>query len=124
MKTATFFIRTVIGILLILVAIAYFFNLMPDLESNGNFKAFQLGLISSVYLMPMVKIIELLCGISYISGKFVSLSNIMVLPVSINIMFINFFLNPNGIPLALFVFLGNLFLIYRNWDNYKGLFVA
>ena len=122
MKTATFFIRTVIGILLILVAIAYFFNLMPDLESNGNFKAFQLGLISSVYLMPMVKIIELLCGISYISGKFVSLSNIMVLPVSINIMFINFFLNPNGIPLALFVFLGNLFLIYSYRKNYKPLF--
>lgn len=122
MKTATFFIRTVIGILLILVSLAYFFNLMPDLESNGNFKAFQLGLISSVYLMPMVKIIELLCGISYISGKFVSLSNIMVLPVSINIMFINFFLNPNGIPLALFVFLGNLFLIYSYRKNYKPLF--
>lgn len=122
MKTATFFIRTVIGILLILVSIAYFFNLMPDLESNGNFKAFQLGLISSVYLMPMVKIIEFLCGISYITGKFVSLSNIMVLPVSINIMFINFFLNPNGIPLALFVFLGNLFLIYSYRKNYKPLF--
>ena len=124
MKTATFFIRTIIGILLILVSLAYFFNLMPDLSSSGDFKAFQLGLISSVYLMPMVKTIELLCGISYLSGKYVTLSNIMVLPVSTNILFLNFFLNPNGIPLAIFVFLGNLFLIYSYWKNYKPLFKA
>jgi putative oxidoreductase len=122
MKTATFFIRTIIGLLLIFVSVAYFFNLMPDLASTGDFKAFQLGLISSVYLMPMVKTIELLCGISYLSGQYVALSNIIVLPVSTNILFINFFLNPNGIPLALFVFLGNLFLIYTYWKSYKSLF--
>jgi len=124
MKTAIFLIRTVIGILLILIALAYFFNLLPDLSTTGDFKAFQLGLISSVYLMPMVKTIELLCGISYVVGKYVALSNLMVLPVSINILFLNFFLNPNGLPLALFVFLGNLFLIYSYWKNYKPLFIA
>lgn len=122
MKTATLFVRTIIGLLLIFVSLAYFLNLMPDLSSTGDFKAFQLGLISSVYLMPMVKTIELLCGISFITGKYVTLSNIMVLPVSINILFINFFLNPNGIPLAIFVFAGNLFLIYSYWKNYKSLF--
>lgn len=124
MKTATLFIRTVIGILLILVALAYFFNLMPDLSNSGDFKAFQLGLISSVYLMPMVKTIELLCGISFLTNKYVTLSNLIVLPVSTNILFINFFLNPNGIPLAIFVFCGNLFLIYSYWKNYKPLFKA
>ncbi|MDR6844631.1 DoxX family protein [Flavobacterium granuli] len=122
MKTATIFIRTVIGLLLVFVSIAYFFNIMPDLANSGDFKAFQLGLISSVYLMPMVKTIELLCGISYLSGQYVALSNLIVLPVSTNILFINFFLNPNGLPLALFVFLGNLFLIYIYWKNYKNLF--
>jgi hypothetical protein len=122
MKTATFFIRTIIGLLLVLVSTAYFFNLMPDLVSSNDFKAIQLGLISSVYLMPIVKTVELLCGISYLSGQYVALTNIMVLPVSINILFYDFFLNPNGIPLALFVFLGNLFLIYMHKKNYKSLF--
>jgi len=32
--------------------------------------------------------------------------------------------NTNGLPLAIFVFLGNLFLIYKYWKNYKSLFVA
>ena len=122
MKTVTFFIRTLIGLLLIFVSVSYFFNLMPELVSDGDFKAIQLGLIASVYLMPMVKTIELLCGISYLSNQYVALTNIIVLPVSINILFYSFFLNPSIIPLALFVFLGNLFLIYTHWKNYKGLF--
>lgn len=119
MKTATFFIRTIIGLLLICIAIAYFFNLMPELESTENFKAFNVGLISSVYLMPLIKTIVLLCGISYLTGQYVVLSNIIILPVSTNILFIDFFLNPNGLPLALFIFLGNLFLIYVHRKSYK-----
>jgi putative oxidoreductase len=122
MKIATIFVRSLIGLVLIFVSVAYFFNLLPELSSTGDFKAFQVGLIASVYLMPMVKTIELICGISYLSGRYVTLSNIVVLPVSINILFINFFLNQSVLPLAIFIFLGNIFLIYRYWKNYKSLF--
>lgn len=122
MKNVIFFIRVVIGILLIFVSITYFFNLMPELVSDGDFKAIQLGLISSVYLMPMVKTIEFLCGLSYLSNQYVALTNIIILPVTTNILFYSFFLNPSIIPLALFVFVGNIFLIYIHWKNYKGLF--
>lgn len=122
MKTATFFIRTIIGLLLVCMSLAYFFNLVPELESTENFKAFNVGLVSSVYLMPLIKTIVLLCGISYLFGQYVVLSNIIILPVSTNLLFIDFFLNPNGLPLAIFIFLGNLFLIYAHWKSYKGLF--
>ena len=85
---------------------------MPEPETTGNFKAFQLGLIASTYLMPLAKSIELLCGLSFVTGKFVTLANIIILPITLNILFINFFLSPEGIPIAIFIFLGNLFLIY------------
>jgi putative oxidoreductase len=97
---------------------------MPEPTTDGDFKAFQIGLIASNYLIPLAKSVELLCGISFVSGRFVTLANILILPVTVNILFINFFLSPSGIPLALFVFFGNLFLIYSHWNNYKGLFVA
>lgn len=121
MKTATFFIRTVIGLVLISMSIAYFFNLIPELESTENFKAFHVGLISSVYLLPLIEITIFLCGVSYLLGQYVVLTNIIILPVSTNILFIDFFLNPNGLPLALFIFLGNLFLIYSHRKSYKNL---
>lgn len=124
MKITILVIRTLIGLLLLFTSIGFFLKMLPEPTTTGNFKAFQVGLIASTYLMPLAKSIELLCGLSFVSGRYVTLANILILPITVNILFINFFLTPEGIPLALFMFLGNLFLIYRHWHNYKSLFVA
>lgn len=124
MKIAIIIIRTLIGLLFLFTSIGFFLKLLPEPELTGNFKAFQVGLVASTYLIPLAKTVELLCGLSFVSGRFVTLANLLILPVTINILFINFFLTPEGIPIALFVFFGNLFLIYSHWGNYKGLFVA
>ncbi|WP_269684932.1 DoxX family protein [Flavobacterium lacustre] len=124
MKIATIIIRTLIGLLLLFASISYFLNLMPEPETNGNFKAFNVGLVASTYIMPLAKTIELLCGLAFVSGRYVTLANILIMPITLNILFINFFLSPDGIPIAILLFLGNLFLIYRYWNNYKSLFTA
>lgn len=123
MKIATIIIRTLIGLLLLFASISFFLKLMPEPVTTGDFKAFQVGLIASTYLMPLAKTVELLCGIAYVSGRFVTLANIMILPVTLNILLINVYMTPENLPIALFVFLGNLFLIYSYWTNYKSLFV-
>lgn len=122
MKIATTIIRILIGLLLLFASISYFFHLMPEPETTGNFKAFNVGLVAATYLMPLAKGIELLCGLAFVSNRFVTLANILILPITINILFINIFLTPEGIPIAGALFLGNLFLIYRYWDNYKSVF--
>ena len=122
MKIATTIIRILIGLLLLFASISYFFHLMPEPETTGNFKAFNVGLVAATYIMPLAKGVELLCGLAFVSNRFVTLSNILILPITINILFINIFLTPEGIPIAGALFLGNLFLIYRYWDNYKSVF--
>jgi uncharacterized membrane protein YphA (DoxX/SURF4 family) len=124
MKITIIITRTLIGLLFLMTSIGFFLKLLPEPEFTGNFKAFQLGLVASNYLIPLAKSVELLCGLSFVTGFYVTLANILVLPVTVNIVFINLFLCPKGIPLALFVFFGNLFLIYSHWNNYKSLFVA
>lgn len=124
MKIATIIVRTLIGLLFLFTSIGFFLKLLPEPEFTGNFKAFQIGIVASTYLIPLAKTVELLCGLSFILGRYVTLANILILPVTINILFINFYLKPDGIPIALFVFLGNIFLITTHWKNYKGLFVA
>ena len=124
MKIATIVIRTLIGLLLLFASIGFFLKLLPEPTTTGDLKAFQLGLVASTYLMPMAKSIELLCGLSFVTGRYVTLANILILPITLNILFINFFLTPEGIPVALFMFIGNIFLIYRYWKNYKSLFVS
>lgn len=122
MKIATTIVRILIGLLLLFASISYFLHLMPEPETTGNFKAFNVGLIAATYIMPLAKAIELLSGLAFVTNKFVTLANIMVLPVTINILFINIFLTPENIPIAAALFMGNLFLISRYWDNYKSVF--
>jgi len=124
MKITTIIIRTLIGALLLFAAISYFFQLFPEPPLAGNMKIFNDGIKASIYLMPMVKMVELLCGISFITGKFTRITYIILMPISINILFTHIFLAPEGVVVASFLFLGNVFLLYTKWDSYKGLFVA
>ncbi|WP_264564660.1 DoxX family protein [Flavobacterium sp. N3904] len=124
MKIATIIIRSLIGLLLLFASISYFLHLFPEPPLEGNMKIFNDGIKASGYLMPLVKIVELLCGLSFITGKFNKLSFILLMPISINILFTHICLAPEGIPVAAFLFVGNIFLIYTKWDSYKGLFEA
>ncbi|UFH45207.1 DoxX family membrane protein [Flavobacterium galactosidilyticum] len=124
MKIAILIIRSLLGILFLYTSVSFFLHLAPEPETTGNFKAFNVGLMASTYLIPLAKSLEFLCGLSFITGRFVTLANIVILPVTLNILLINFFLTPENLPIALFVFFGNIFLIISHWGNYKGLFVA
>lgn len=121
MKLTTTIVRILLGALLIFASLMFFLKLAPEPEATGSFKAFNAGLVASEYIMPLAKAVELLCGISFITNKFVALANLVILPVSLNIFLINFFLSPENLPIGIFVCLANLFLIYRYWDHYKGL---
>lgn len=123
MKIATIIVRVLIGLLLLFASITYFFNIGPaQPAATEEFKVFSTGLITSVYIFPLAKAVELLCGLSFLSGKYVTLANILILPITINILLINYFLSPQNLPIAITMFIGNLFLIYRYWDNYKSVF--
>ena len=124
MKIAAIIIRTMLGLLFLYTSLSYFFHLTPEPISTGEFKAFQLGLVASMYLLPLAKAVELLCGLSFITGKYMTLANIIIFPVTLNILLINYFLTPENLPIAIFVFVGNIFLIFTHWDNYKSLFRA
>lgn len=124
MKIAILIIRSLLGILFLYTSVSFFLHLAPEPETTGNFKAFNVGLMASTYLIPLAKSLEFLCGLSFITGRFVTLANIVILPVTLNILLINFFLTPESLPIALFVFFGNIFLIFSHWSNYKSLFVA
>jgi putative oxidoreductase len=124
MKIATIIIRSLIGLLLLFASISYFLHLFPEPPLAGNMKTFNDGIKASGYLMPLVKTIELICGLSFVIGKFNKLTFILLMPISVNIICTHLFLAPEGIPVAAFLFLGNIFLLYTKWDSYKGLFTA
>ncbi|GAA5224882.1 DoxX family membrane protein [Membranihabitans marinus] len=124
MKIAIIIVRTLLGALFIFSAISYFFNLMPQPELTGNVKLYHEGLEAAVFILPLVKIIELCCGIAFISGRYLALSAVIIFPIVINIVGFHIFLMPDGIPIALFVLLATLFLAYAHREKYASLFVS
>ena len=124
MKIATLIVRILIGVLLLFASLSYFFKFGEQPELVGDMKTVMTGFMATKYILPIAKSVEFICGLSFLSGKFIKFSAILLVPISLNILLINVFLMPEGIPIAAALFLGNLFLIYINWDSYKKLFVA
>jgi putative oxidoreductase len=124
MKIATIIVRVLLGLFLLFASLSYFFKFGEQPTPTGEMAVVMSGFMATKYLFPLAKVVELLSGLSYVSGKFMKLFNLVLLPVSVNILFINAFLAPENLPVALVLLVGNLFLIYTNWNSYKGIFSA
>jgi putative oxidoreductase len=124
MKYAVIIVRTLIGLLFLFASIAYFVFPAPPPDDglSESTKTFLAGLDASRYILPVSKIFELLCGLMFVSGRFVALAVILIFPIALNILLINVIHMPSGIPIAVPLFLGILFLAYSEREKYAPLF--
>ena len=124
LKVTMIVLRTLMGLLFLFASITYLFKLITPPPLTGPMKVFNDGLEASRYLMPTVKVIELICGLAFVSGRFVPLAAVLIAPIIVNILLISVFLGPEGIPFAMFLVLANAFVAYYHRDKYKPLFTA
>jgi uncharacterized membrane protein YphA (DoxX/SURF4 family) len=124
MKVAVIIVRIVMGLLFLVSAIGFFFNLMPQPELSGNAQLFIGGMAASVYLFPLLKVIETLCAIAFLSGRFVPLATVVIFPVTVNILLYHSFLAPQDMIIPVLLFLANVFLAYHYRRNYEMVLAA
>lgn len=124
MKIAVIVVRVLMGLLFLFASISVLFNLIPQPELTGKTKSFMDGVNASVYLMPLIKITELLCGIAFVSGFFVPLATVVIAPITINILLFHIFVDTAGLPVGVFLVLANLFLAYAYWDKFRPMLAA
>lgn len=121
MKIALIIIRTLMGLLFLFASITYLFKLITPPEPTGAMKVFSAGLEASIYLMPTVKVIELICGFAFLFGRFVPLATVLISPIIVNIFLVHLFLDRTGLPFAIFLVFANLFVAYNYRESYKPL---
>jgi uncharacterized membrane protein YphA (DoxX/SURF4 family) len=109
------------GLLFLFASVTFFFKLITPPPPTGAMQLFSDGLAASVYLLPTVKVIELLCAIAFLSGRFVPLATVLIAPIIVNITLTHAFLDPKGLPVAAFLVFANCFVAYANRDSYKPL---
>jgi putative oxidoreductase len=125
MKITMIVIRTLMGLLLLFASIVFLFKIpmgkMPAMSADAQ--AYNAGL-ATVHIMNIVKVIELICGLLFVTGRFVALANIVIFPIVINILLFHATLAPSGVPAAAFLLVGCLFLAYYYRERYAPLFIA
>ncbi|WP_298119521.1 DoxX family protein [Flavobacterium sp.] len=123
MRIAIIIVRLLLGGMMLFASISYFFDLGPAQPTpTGDLATLMAGFMASKYIFPVAKAIELIAGLTLISGKFLRIGVIILLPISINIFLIHAVVTKTEIPIAAAILLANLFLIYANWNSYKHLF--
>lgn len=124
MKIAVIVVRILMGLLFLFASVAYFFKLFPAQEVTGALKSFNEGVEASGYLMQVVKVIELLCALAFLTNRFVPLATVLLFPITLNIVLVHAFMAPEGLPMAIAILIGNLFLAFAYRKQYAPLMIV
>ncbi|MEN0054895.1 MAG: DoxX family membrane protein [Mucilaginibacter sp.] len=124
MKIAVIVVRILVGLMFLFSSVVVLFKLVPQPQLKGDVKVFMDGVNASVYLLPLIKITELICSIALITGRFVTLALVVLFPIMINIVLYHAFLGPENLPIVLALLIGILFLAYAYRRNYVSLFAV
>ncbi len=124
MKIAATIVRILMGLMFIFSSVVVLFKLVPQPEQTGAVKVFMEGMAASVYLLTLIKVTELGCGILFLVGRFAPLATVMIFPITLNILFFHAFVAPEGLVMAIILMLANLFLAYVYRKNYATLVAA
>ncbi|WP_412465403.1 DoxX family membrane protein [Pedobacter sp. KLB.chiD] len=120
MKIAVIVVRVLLAAMYLFASVSFFFNLMPE-EAPAMSAAqttFMSGVMASVYLMPLIKVTELIGGILLLINRTAPLAALIIFPVTLNIFLYHAFLGPKDLPMAGVMLLINFFLFYAYRAKY------
>lgn len=121
-KVGATVVRYLMGLIFLVFGLNGFLNFIPTPPMEGALGTFMGGLAASGYFFPLLKSTEIIAGVLLLSGFYVPLAIAVLGPITLNIFFVHAAMEPSGLPIAIFVFLGNLFLAYAYRENFKGIF--
>jgi uncharacterized membrane protein YphA (DoxX/SURF4 family) len=120
-KHAPLLARVLLGLAFLVFGLNGFLGFipMPALPSDGA--NFMTALMATGYMLPMMKIVEIVAGIALLANRFVPLALVMLTPILINILAFHAFLAPGGLVLAGGLAVLCAYLVYVNRSKYEPL---
>lgn len=116
--------RIILGLIFTLFGINYFVPFLPQPELSEAAGAFFGGLAATGYMLPMVKITELVGGAMLLAGFFVPLALALLAPVVVNIVAFHLFLDLAGMPISILVLALEVFLAWAYRDAFAPMLDA
>jgi putative oxidoreductase len=117
--------RILLGFLYLVFGLDYFFRFIPvQPVHTGVTGAFIAGLKGIGYFYPMMKVIQIVCGLSLMFNRYAPFSAVVLFPISLNVLLFHTILVPSGWLMGVFLFVPNVLLGIGWWKYYKGMFTA
>ena len=124
MKKGLLIVRLLLGVMMIAFGANKFLHFMPMPEMAEPMQNFLGAIGATGYLMPLVAIVEIVAGITFVFNKFAALGAVILVPVMLNAFLAHLFLDPAGMGGALVAFILTIVLIVGMKDKYSKIFEA
>lgn len=97
---------------------------MPTTEMTGNIATFMEGLTASMWMMPVIALVEISAGILIIFERTRALGAVIWFPVMTGILLTNIFLLPSTLVMSIPLYAINIWIIVENRDKYMPMIRA
>jgi len=104
--------RVVLGLIFFVFGLNGFLHFLPQPPMTGAPAAFVGALVSSGYVLALLKATEVAAGLLLLAGVFVPLALTLLAPVIVNIVAFHVFLAPGNYPVVALVLAAELFLAW------------
>jgi putative oxidoreductase len=124
MKIATIIARVLLGLIFVVFGLNIFLHFIPMPPPPPTLVGdFSKALFLSHYL-HVVGALQVIGGALLLLGRFVPLGLTLLGPVIVNIDLVHILMDPSGLPMAAFVSILEIFLVWRYRDAFVGILRA
>jgi putative oxidoreductase len=119
--------RILLGLIYAIFGVVGLLQLMPPQQLQGASLAYMTGIMATGYFMPVLKITEILGGLSLLAGKYMPLALVILAPVTLHIALYHTLLATDpigGTIMALVMLTLQVVLMLAHRDRYTELLKA
>ncbi|MFJ7737693.1 hypothetical protein ACIQ2D_15370 [Lysinibacillus sp. NPDC097287] len=93
----------------------------PIEYENVSANQFMIAMVDTGYFVLFLALVKIVCGIAFITNRFLPLALVIFMPVSINMVMFHIFLEPVTGVGAYMILAMNVFLMVKNIESYRPL---
>jgi uncharacterized membrane protein YphA (DoxX/SURF4 family) len=110
--------RLLFGLAFFVFGLNGFLQFMANPPMSQEAGALMGAFAQTGYFFPLIKIIEIIVGLMFLTNLFVPLAAVLITPILVGITTIHLFLNPAGLPMMIILHLIHGFIAYGYKDYY------
>lgn len=111
--------RGLLGAIFLLFGLNGFLDYLPMPKMASGAADFMAALAATGYMLPMIKIVEIVAGAALLLGRYVPLALTLLAPDIVNIVLFHLVLAPMGLPLALLILALEIYLAWSFRDVFR-----